>query len=111
MIIFKVLTLLLLLLILLPLLYMDCLLSVFIAINYLNSARKEQRNDPHPFTEAVIHLITGYAQGVPRQLNTICEKVLRQAASDGYEIVDETCYSRLPSATYHICCSIASKHD
>lgn len=30
-------------------------------------------------------LITDYAQGFPRQLNTICEKVLRQAASKGYD--------------------------
>ena len=66
-----------------------------IAINYLNSARNEQRIDPHPFTEEVINLITGYAQGVPRQLNTICEKVLRQAASDGYEIVDETAFNSI----------------
>lgn len=63
-----------------------------IAINYLNSARNEQRNDPYPFTEEVINLITGYAQGIPRELNTICEKVLRQAASAGYEIIDETAF-------------------
>ncbi|MCA2653337.1 AAA family ATPase [Microcystis sp. M061S2] len=63
-----------------------------IAINYLNSARNEQRNDPYPFTEEVINLITGYAQGIPRELNTICEKVLRQAASEGYEIIDETAF-------------------
>ncbi|MEB3190501.1 MAG: ATP-binding protein [Snowella sp.] len=64
-----------------------------IAINYLNSARNQQRTDPYPFTETVINLITSYAQGVPRQLNTICEKVLRQAASEGYEIVDETAFN------------------
>jgi len=66
-----------------------------IAINYLNSARNQQRTDPYPFTETVINLITGYAQGVPRQLNTICEKVLRQAASEGYEIVDETAFNSI----------------
>lgn len=66
-----------------------------IAINYLNSARNKQRNDPHPFTEEVINLITGYAQGVPRQLNTICEKVLRQAASEGYEIIDKTAFNSI----------------
>ncbi|MEB3312221.1 MAG: P-loop NTPase fold protein [Snowella sp.] len=64
-----------------------------IAINYLNSARNEQRNDPYPFTEEVINLITGYAQGVPRQLNTICEKVLRQAASEECEIIDENTFN------------------
>lgn len=40
-------------------------------------------------------LITGYAQGVPRQLNTICEKVLRKAASAGYEIIDETAFNSI----------------
>ncbi len=64
-----------------------------IAINYLNSARNEQRSDPYPFAEEVINLITAYAQGVPRQLNTICEKVLRQAASAGYEIIDENAFN------------------
>ncbi len=66
-----------------------------IAINYLNSARNSPRNDPHPFTEDVINLITNYAQGVPRQLNTICEKVLRQAASEGYETIDETTFNTI----------------
>lgn len=66
-----------------------------ITINYLNSARTSPRNDPHPFTEDVINLITNYAQGVPRQLNTICEKVLRKAASEGYEIIDETAFSSI----------------
>ncbi|MBW4633772.1 MAG: hypothetical protein KME30_18295 [Iphinoe sp. HA4291-MV1] len=66
-----------------------------IAINYLNSARKSQRSDPHPFKEEVIKLITGYAQGVPRQFNTICEKVLRKAASAGYEIIDETAFGSI----------------
>ncbi|WP_013320660.1 ATP-binding protein [Gloeothece verrucosa] len=66
-----------------------------IAINYLNSARKEPRNDPHPFTEEVMQLITNYAQGVPRQLNTICEKVLRNAASEGCEIIDQTAFSSI----------------
>ncbi|WP_239005383.1 hypothetical protein [Gloeothece citriformis] len=66
-----------------------------IAINYLNSARKEPRNDPHPFTEEVMQLITAYAQGVPRQLNTICEKVLRKAASEELESIDETAFSSI----------------
>ncbi|MGK7878465.1 MAG: hypothetical protein AB4426_35740 [Xenococcaceae cyanobacterium] len=66
-----------------------------IAINYLNSVRKLPRKDSHPFTEDVMKLITRYAQGFPRQLNTICEKVLRQAASDEYEIIDETAFSSI----------------
>jgi len=59
-----------------------------IAINYLNSARSSPRDDCYPFSDEVISLITRYAQGLPRQLNTICEKVLRQAASKGYEAID-----------------------
>ncbi|NEP60070.1 MAG: AAA+ family ATPase [Symploca sp. SIO2G7] len=66
-----------------------------ITINYLNSARKTPRNDTHPFQEEVIQLITRYAQGVPRQLNTICEKVLRIAASAGYEVIDESAFSSI----------------
>ncbi len=59
-----------------------------IAINYLNSVRMSHRDDCYPFTEEVMSLITDYAQGFPRQLNTICEKVLRQAASKGYDEID-----------------------
>lgn len=59
-----------------------------IAINYLNSARKSFRDDCYPFTDEVMSLITDYAQGFPRQLNTICEKVLRQAASKGYDEIN-----------------------
>jgi Cdc6-like AAA superfamily ATPase len=66
-----------------------------IAINYLNCARESPRNDPYPFTEEVINLITDRAQGVPRQLNTICEKVLRQAASAEYEIIDATAFNSI----------------
>lgn len=66
-----------------------------IAINYLNSVRNIPRNDFHPFTEEVMELITSYAQGFPRQLNTICEKVLRKAASEGCEIIDETAFSSI----------------
>ncbi len=66
-----------------------------ITINYLNSVRKNPQNDFHPFTEEVMELITSYAQGFPRQLNTICEKVLRKAASKGCEIIDETAFSSI----------------
>ncbi len=54
-----------------------------ITVNYLNSVRSTSRNDCYPFSDEVISLITRYAQGLPRQLNAICEKVLRQAASKG----------------------------
>jgi len=59
-----------------------------IAINYLNSARTEPHDDCYPFTDEVMALITTYAQGLPRQLNTICEKVLRQAVSKDYEEIN-----------------------
>jgi hypothetical protein len=64
-----------------------------IAINYLNSVRTSPRDDCYPFTEEVMKLITTYAQGLPRQLNTICEKVLRQAASKGYEEIDMSTFT------------------
>ncbi len=66
-----------------------------IMINYLNSARNEQRNDTYPFTESVTNLITKYAQGIPRQLNVICEKVLRKAASQDYDKIDETAFNTI----------------
>ncbi len=69
-----------------------------IMLNYLNSARNEQRNDTYPFTETVTNLITEYAQGIPRQLNVICEKVLRKAASQDYETIDETAFNTIWSS-------------
>ncbi len=69
-----------------------------IMINYLNSAKNEQQNDTHPFTETVTNLITEYAQGIPRQLNVICEKVLRKAASQNYETIDETAFNTIWSS-------------
>ncbi len=63
-----------------------------IAINYLNSAKETPQNMPHPFTEDVMDIITTYAQGIPRQLNTICEKVLRKAATAEYETIDMTAF-------------------
>jgi hypothetical protein len=35
-----------------------------------------------------MNLITDYAQGSPRQLNAICEKLLRQAAAENRDIID-----------------------
>ncbi|ACK64316.1 hypothetical protein PCC8801_0213 [Rippkaea orientalis PCC 8801] len=66
-----------------------------IVINYLNSVRYQPRNDTYPFTEDVMNLITNYAQGVPRQLNEICEKVLRKAASAGYETIDQPAFNTI----------------
>ncbi|MGC9525283.1 MAG: AAA family ATPase [Limnospira sp.] len=63
-----------------------------IAINYLNLARETASDDPHPFTDIVLNLITENAQGIPRQLNVICEKVLRQAAMEGCEKLDEAAF-------------------
>lgn len=60
-----------------------------VALNYLNLARETPSDDPYPFTEKVLNLITEYAQGIPRQLNAICEKVIRQAAIEGCERLDE----------------------
>lgn len=64
-----------------------------VAINYLNLARESTSNQPYPFTETVLNLITEYAQGIPRQLNAICEKVLREAAMAGCEQVDEATFT------------------
>ncbi len=66
-----------------------------IAINYLNCARESQGNDSYPFTEEVINQITDYAQGFPRQLNTICQKVLDRAARGEYDKIDETAFSAI----------------
>lgn len=59
-----------------------------IAINYLNTAKSKPENKTDPFAEEVMNLITDYAQGSPRQLNAICEKLLRQAAAENRDIID-----------------------
>ena len=59
-----------------------------IVINYLNTVRNNPRNDCYPFNDEVMDLITDYAQGTPRQLNTICEKVLRKAAQGEKEEIN-----------------------
>ena len=66
-----------------------------IAINYLNTVRVSPRQDFHPFTDNVMDLITEYAQGTPRQLNVICEKVLRQAALEEKELIDKFVFQRI----------------
>jgi Cdc6-like AAA superfamily ATPase len=52
-----------------------------IVINYLNSVRQQPSNRLAPFTDEVLYRIIEAAQGSPRQLNLICMKVLRQAAT------------------------------
>lgn len=64
-----------------------------VALNYLNLAREAPSDDPYPFTENVLNLIAEYAQGIPRQLNAICEKVLRQGAMMGCEQLDEATFT------------------
>lgn len=59
-----------------------------IALNYLNSERLTPSTNILPFTEEVLAQIVEYAQGTPRQLNYICERVLRQAGMKGYEVID-----------------------
>jgi hypothetical protein len=53
-----------------------------ITINYLNTVRAEPQDNPAPFSEAVMARLADYAQGNPRQLNLIGDKVLRQGAID-----------------------------
>jgi Cdc6-like AAA superfamily ATPase len=66
-----------------------------IALNYLNSGRITSSAEVLPFTEEVLAQIVDYAQGTPRQLTCICEKVLRQAAMKGYERIDGQVWSVL----------------
>jgi Cdc6-like AAA superfamily ATPase len=66
-----------------------------IALNYLNSERITASTEVLPFTEEVLAQIVDYAQGTPRQLTCICEKVLRQAAMKGYQQIDDEVWSVL----------------
>jgi Cdc6-like AAA superfamily ATPase len=66
-----------------------------IALNYLNSERITASTEVLPFTEEVLAQIVDYAQGTPRQLTCICEKVLRQAAMKGYQQIDDEVWSLL----------------
>jgi Cdc6-like AAA superfamily ATPase len=70
-----------------------------IVINYLNSVRQNPSNSIAPFTDEVLDRIIEAAQGTPRQLNNICEKVLRQAAMKKHISIDlpiwETIWSEI----------------
>lgn len=66
-----------------------------IAINYLNTEREEPNNTPYPFSEEVIAAIAHCANGIPRQLNVICEKLLREAAREGREAIDTATFKAL----------------
>jgi hypothetical protein len=59
-----------------------------IALNYLNSGRITASTKVLPFTEKALAQIVDSAQGIPRQLTFICEKMLRKAAMKGYEQID-----------------------
>jgi hypothetical protein len=63
-----------------------------IVINYLNTKRQEQNDSIAPFTAEVLDQIIEAAQGIPRQLNYICEKVIRQAAVKQYLEIDLTAW-------------------
>jgi Cdc6-like AAA superfamily ATPase len=59
-----------------------------IVINYLNSVRTKSSDSIAPFTDEVLDRIIEAAQGSPRQLNLICMKVLRQAATKRHISID-----------------------
>jgi Cdc6-like AAA superfamily ATPase len=59
-----------------------------IVINYLNSVRQKPSDRISPFTDEVLDRIIEAAQGSPRQLNLICMKVLRQAATKRHISID-----------------------
>jgi Cdc6-like AAA superfamily ATPase len=63
-----------------------------IVINYLNTKRQEQNDSIAPFTTEVLDQIIEAAQGIPRQLNYICEKVIRQAAVKQFLEIDLTAW-------------------
>jgi Cdc6-like AAA superfamily ATPase len=60
-----------------------------IVINYLNTVRQSPIDSIDPFMPDVLDQIIEYAQGSPRQLNFICEQVLRQAAMQGHTSIDD----------------------
>jgi Cdc6-like AAA superfamily ATPase len=66
-----------------------------IVINYLNTVRQQPSNSIAPFTEEVLDLIVEAAQGTPRQLNNICEKVLRQAVMQRHLLIDPTVWQTI----------------
>ena len=66
-----------------------------IVINYLNTVRSEPSDSIAPFTPEVLARIIEYAQGTPRQLNCICEKVLRQAAMQKHTAIDLSAWQNI----------------
>jgi Cdc6-like AAA superfamily ATPase len=66
-----------------------------IVINYLNTVRQQPSDSIAPFTEEVLDQIIEAAQGTPRQLNNICEKVLRQAAMQRHLSIDLTVWQTI----------------
>jgi Cdc6-like AAA superfamily ATPase len=66
-----------------------------IAVNYLNVARERPSGKVTPFTSEIIAQIAGYAYHIPRQFNLICEKVMRRAAMNGVERIDEQTFPTL----------------
>jgi Cdc6-like AAA superfamily ATPase len=66
-----------------------------IVINYLNTVRQQPSDSITPFTEEVLDRIIEAAQGTPRQLNNICEKVLRQAAMQRHLSIDFTVWQTI----------------
>jgi Cdc6-like AAA superfamily ATPase len=66
-----------------------------IVINYLNTVRKEPLDSIAPFTPEVLDRIIEYAQGTPRQLNSICKKVLHQAARQKCASIDMVAWQNI----------------
>lgn len=60
-----------------------------IVINYLNTARHEEKQDPYPFTEEALSIIKKKSNGSPGLLNLICYRVLDAAAMRGFEEIDK----------------------
>lgn len=66
-------------------------------VKYLNTVRRSPRDDTYPFSDEAMARLAEYAQGNPRQLNAIAEKILRLAASQQCDAIDlETFESLLP---------------
>jgi Cdc6-like AAA superfamily ATPase len=66
-----------------------------IVINYLNTVRQKPSDTIAPFTPEVLERIIEAAQGLPRQLTNICEKILRQSATQGYASIDLTAWQTI----------------
>ena len=68
---------------------------LYIAINYLNIARKRPSGEVTPFTSKVIAQIAEHAYHIPRQFNMICEKVMRRGAMSSVEQINEETFASL----------------